>query len=40
MLLQLDFPEAVKLKILRLREDLRSNIAIIDFGQPVPRLRQ
>jgi hypothetical protein len=40
MLLQLDFPEAVKLKILRLRQDLRSNVAIIDFGQPGARLSQ
>jgi hypothetical protein len=40
MLLQLDFPDSVKQKILHIREELRSNVAIIDFGQPVARLGQ
>ena len=40
MLLQLDFPDEVKLKIALLREDLLAEVPIIVFGQPVARLRQ
>jgi hypothetical protein len=40
MLLQLDFPEAVRLKIARIRQDLLDHVAIINFGQPVTSLMQ